>query len=134
MEQRIKSPFQLPRERDNRETAHSGDAPVFAVTHRTLKGTVAAPHPQTRQRGVSEHRDANCGSGVFNIQHTLHHSHRNQYSPLQLPSKALSPTSLQAADAHRAGDAASTRSLRCHQKGPQPGAPFASRKRATPSD
>jgi len=42
MEQRINPPLRLPRKWDNRRIAHSYDHPVFAVTHKTLKGTLAA--------------------------------------------------------------------------------------------
>lgn len=127
MEQRINSPFQLPRERDNRERAHSGDAPGFTVTHQTLKGTVAAPHPHKpggEESASTEMLTVALASLIFDtlcitlpVINILLFSYRLR---LRLP--------------HRAGNATSTRSLKRHQKGPQPGAPFASSKRETPSD
>lgn len=75
-EQRINSPFQLPRKWDNRKIAHSYDHPVFTVTHRALNGTLAAMLLTTHSSKCSSEESAchweddNCGSDVFNIQHT----------------------------------------------------------------
>lgn len=76
MEPRINSPFQLPRKWDNRKIAHSYDHPVFVVTHRALKGTLAAVLLTTHsskyssEESVCHWEDANYSSDIFNVQHT----------------------------------------------------------------
>lgn len=96
MEQRINSPFKLPRKWDNRKIAHSYDHPVFAVTHKTLKGTLAAVllHTPTNAAVRSQHATEKMltmalTSLIFNTHWIiLPVIYTNQHLSLQLPSKS----------------------------------------------